>query len=207
MNIPEKGRAAEDILNDLQVYKEKDLDWQSGKITSYVYYPGDSAMDLINRAYTMYLTESALDPTSTPSILRIENEIIGMISNLVAGDENTVGNFTSGGTESVMMAVLSARNRARELKPEIKEPEIVIPYTAHACFHLCVAADCQSYAVIESTHNSFVLLSKYANSKRRIMVFAIHRDKKSSNPTSISVGCIELSSEMSLWTSQQCFAG
>jgi glutamate/tyrosine decarboxylase-like PLP-dependent enzyme len=135
MLIPAQGRSRQEILETLKSYKQNDLDWESGKITSYVYYPGQSAMDLISKAYTMYLTESALDPTSTPSILRIENEIIGMISNLVGGDENTVGNFTSGGTESVMMAVLSARNRARALHPEIIAPEIVIPFTAHACFH------------------------------------------------------------------------
>ncbi len=135
MLMPQNGMSKKEILETLQEYKKDDLDWKLGKITSYVYYPGDDAMGLINEAYTMYLTESALDPTSTPSILKIENEIIGMISSLVNGDENTVGNFTSGGTESVMMAVLAARNRARALRLEIKEPEIVIPFTAHACFH------------------------------------------------------------------------
>lgn len=101
----------------------------------YVYDAGEKARDVIQQAYLLYLAENALDPLTYPSFLRLENELIGMIANLVQGDENTVGNFTSGGTESIMMAVLAARNRARALRPQIKEPEIVFPSTAHAAFY------------------------------------------------------------------------
>ncbi|MFC1474667.1 pyridoxal phosphate-dependent decarboxylase family protein [bacterium] len=135
MIVPEKGSTKDEILKTLASYKENDLDWRAGRAMGYVYHPGDTAMDVINEAYTMYLTESCLDPTTCPSVLRMENEIVGMVSALLQGDENTVGNFTSGGTESVMMAVLAARNRARELQPEIHEPEIILPFTAHACFY------------------------------------------------------------------------
>lgn len=135
MNIPEKGLSKEQVLHTLRDYKQNDLDWKTGRVTSYVYDPGESVLDLINQAYTMYLTESALDPTTCPSILRLENEIVSMVAGLVGGDADTAGNFTSGGTESVMLAVLAARNRARALRPEITNPEMVIPFTAHACFH------------------------------------------------------------------------
>ncbi|MFH1538866.1 MAG: aspartate aminotransferase family protein [bacterium] len=135
MKIPEKGKTKGEILKTLHSYKEKDLDWRSGKVMGYIYHPGDEAMDVINEAYTMYLTENALDPTAYPSIFRIENELIGMLADLLRGDENMVGNFTSGGTESIMMAVLSARNKTRAERPEIKEPEIILPLTAHAAFY------------------------------------------------------------------------
>lgn len=135
MKISEKGMTKEEIMKILHSYKTHDLDWKSGKVMGYIYDAGDEVREVINEAYTMYLTENALDPTAYPSVLRLENEVVGMISNLVQGDENVVGNFTSGGTESIMMTVLAARNRTRALQPQIKEPEMVFPLTAHAAFY------------------------------------------------------------------------
>jgi glutamate/tyrosine decarboxylase-like PLP-dependent enzyme len=83
----------------------------------------------------MFLTENALDPTVFPSTLRLENEVVGMVVNLLRGDENVVGNFTSGGTESLILAVKTARDYARATRPHIKEPEMVLPVTAHASFY------------------------------------------------------------------------
>jgi glutamate/tyrosine decarboxylase-like PLP-dependent enzyme len=50
------------------------------------------------------------------------------------GDENVAGNFTSGGTESIMLAVKTARDFARAKRPQIRAPEMVLPVTAHAAF-------------------------------------------------------------------------
>lgn len=135
MKIPEKGMKKEEIMKVLESYKGRDLDWRSGKVLGYIYAPGEKANEVIKEAYTMYLTENGLDPLTYPSILRLENELVGMIADLLRGDGNVVGNFTAGGTESIMMAVLSARNRARALRPEIKEPEMILPFTAHAAFY------------------------------------------------------------------------
>ena len=135
MNIPPQGKTAQEVLDTLAAYKENDLDWRSGRATSYVYHPGDEAMDVVSRAYTMYLTESMLDPTTCPSVLRMENEVVGMMADLLRGGPDMAGSFTSGGTESVLMAVLAARNYARENRPEIQTPEVVVPFTAHACFY------------------------------------------------------------------------
>jgi glutamate/tyrosine decarboxylase-like PLP-dependent enzyme len=135
MKIPDKGLRKDDVFKALKSFKGADLDWKSGRVLGYVYYPGDKAQDVINEAYTMYLTENALDPTSFPSTLRLENEVVGMVANLLRGDENVVGNFTSGGTESLILAVKTARDFARATRPHIKEPEMVLPVTAHASFY------------------------------------------------------------------------
>ncbi len=135
MKIPEKGLGKEEIFESLRSFKGEDLDWKSGRVLGYIYYPGDKAQDVIDEAYTMYLTENALDPTTFPSTLRLENEVVGMVANLLRGDENVVGNFTSGGTESLILAVKTARDYARATRPHIKEPEMVLPVTAHASFY------------------------------------------------------------------------
>jgi len=83
----------------------------------------------------MYLGENGLDPLTYPSYLRLENELVSMIANLLGGDETVVGNFTTGGTESLILAVKAARDWARVHRPHIREPEFVLPITAHASFY------------------------------------------------------------------------
>ncbi|MDP8256635.1 MAG: aspartate aminotransferase family protein [Candidatus Alcyoniella australis] len=135
MKIPQKGRTREQILEDLESFRVNDLKWRDGKTFGYVYDPGKEAEEVGKKAYMMYLTENGLDPTSFPSLLRLENEIVAMSASNVEGDENVVGNFTSGGTESIMLAVKSARDYNRKHKPQITAPEMVLPITAHAAFH------------------------------------------------------------------------
>ncbi len=83
----------------------------------------------------MFLTENALDPTVFPSLLRLETDVVRMVADLLGGDGDVVGHMTTGGTESNMLAVKTARDWARATRPEIADPEIVLPVTAHASFH------------------------------------------------------------------------
>jgi len=137
--IPERGRAKDEILQTIKAYKQQDLPWGSGKVMAYVYDPGAEISGAGREAYMMYLTENALDPTTYPSVMRIEREVVRMIINLLRGDENVVGNMTSGGTESILLAVKTARDWARANRPEIRVPEMIVPRTAHAAFHKAAA--------------------------------------------------------------------
>ena len=132
LRIPPKGKSKEEIFQTLESYKGDDLDWKSGRVMGYVYDPGEKAKEVINQAYTMYLSENALDPLTYPSLLRLENEVVAMTANLLDSPAGVVGNFTSGGTESLMLAVKTCRDYARATKPHITEPEMVLPITAHA---------------------------------------------------------------------------
>jgi glutamate/tyrosine decarboxylase-like PLP-dependent enzyme len=130
----EEGLGIPQILQQLQQYKAQDLPWRTGRIFAYVYDPGAEAEQLMLDAYTMYLTENALDPTVFPSLLQLENEVMGMACELMYGPE-AVGHFTTGGTESIMLALKTARDYYRVHQPQIKEPEIILPHTAHAAFY------------------------------------------------------------------------
>jgi glutamate/tyrosine decarboxylase-like PLP-dependent enzyme len=123
------------VIETLERFRAGDMPWRDGRTWAYVYDPGPEAEEVIKQAFTMYLSENALDPTVFPSTLRMENELIAMAAAHLSGDEHVVGNFTSGGTESIILAVKTARDRARALQPQIREPEIVLPTTAHAAFH------------------------------------------------------------------------
>ena len=132
MKIPSKGLSKEEIFQTLQNYKGTDLDWKSGRVFGYIYDPGENVQDVIKNAYTLYISENGLDPLSFPSLLRLENEVVSMTANLLGCDSEAVGNFTSGGKESLIMAVKTCRDYSRAVKPHIKEPEMVLPITAHA---------------------------------------------------------------------------
>lgn len=135
MYIPQTGLSKEEILSTLRAFKARDMDWKAGKVFCYVYTPGEDPAEVTREAYLEFLTENGLDPTVFPSMLKLETDVVRMTVNLLRGDANAVGHLTTGGTESIMLAVKAARDKARAEKPHIKEPEMVLPKTAHAAFH------------------------------------------------------------------------
>jgi glutamate/tyrosine decarboxylase-like PLP-dependent enzyme len=68
-------------------------------------------------------------------LLKLETDVVRATIHLLRGDTNAVGHLTTGGTESIMLAVKTARDKARAEHPEITQPEMVLPKTAHAAFH------------------------------------------------------------------------
>ncbi len=134
MPIPRKGLSRDEVFRRLEAFRAHDMTWRDGRTWAYVYDPGREAEEVIKQAFCMYLTENALDPTVFPSTLELENELVTIAAHHLRGDANVVGNFTSGGTESIILAVKTARDRARALRPEIREPELLLPSTAHAAF-------------------------------------------------------------------------
>lgn len=134
MTMPEQGRDAGQIIEDLKNKQQQDLKWREGRVFSYVYDAGPEAMDLLKEAFNLYLTENGLDPTTFPSAMELEKDVIGMALDLLNGGEEAEGTFTSGGTESLLLSVKTARDYARETRPHIVEPELLLPETAHASF-------------------------------------------------------------------------
>jgi len=135
MNIPQQGLSKEEILNTLQALKGSDMDWHAGKVWCYVYHPGEDPAEVTREAYLSYLSENALDPSVFPSLLKVETDVVRATINLLRGDSDAVGHLTTGGTESIMLAVKTARDKVRAEHPEITQPEMVLPRTAHAAFH------------------------------------------------------------------------
>jgi sphinganine-1-phosphate aldolase len=135
MEIPEKGMAKEDIFEFLQTAKMYDAPWQDGRMFAYVYDPGAAAMEVGRQAYMAYLVENSLDPSTFPSVMKLETDVVRAVISLLQGGPQVVGNLTTGGTESIMLAVLTARDWARIHRPEISQPEMVVCQTAHHAFH------------------------------------------------------------------------
>jgi glutamate/tyrosine decarboxylase-like PLP-dependent enzyme len=132
--FPKIGQPKEELLRQMEVDKQNDLKWKEGKSFCLVYYPGEEKADMVQKAYNLFFTENALNPMSFPSLRRYETEVVSMVADLLHGDDEVVGSLTSGGTESILLAVKTARDFYRKEKPEINNPEIILPITAHPAF-------------------------------------------------------------------------
>ena len=155
MKIPKRGWSREQVFEQLERFRENDTPWREGRTWAYVYDPGREADGVIKDAFVSYLSENGLDPTAFPSALQMENDVVSMAARHLNGDADVVGNFTSGGTESIMLAVKAARDWAREQRRSIREPEMVLPETAHAAFQKAAYYLCVKPVIVSADPHSF----------------------------------------------------
>ncbi|MFX1304010.1 MAG: pyridoxal phosphate-dependent decarboxylase family protein [Promethearchaeota archaeon] len=132
--LPENGISEADLLKEMEYIRKDDINWRNGKVWSLVYHATDEHTEMLKKAYTMYFSKNALSPMAFPSLRKFETEVISMAIDLFNGDKRCCGSMTSGGTESLLMAVKTYRDWAEEKFPNIKEPEVVVPSSAHPSF-------------------------------------------------------------------------
>ncbi len=132
MPLPPRGADASTLLDELGARQARDVDWKSGRAFSLAYYAGDDVYDLAQRAYAKFLSTNALNVGAFPSLRGLQAEVVEMVSDLLHGGPEAAGFMTSGGTESILLAVKAARTRGRQRG--IEAPEMVLPTTAHAAF-------------------------------------------------------------------------
>ncbi|MCB9572681.1 MAG: aspartate aminotransferase family protein [Kofleriaceae bacterium] len=132
--IPARGVAADQVLAELAAMKSADTDWKGGRVFSLVYHAGDDHTRLLERAHALFASTNLLNPMAFQSLRRMEAEVTQMAAGLMHGPDTAVGAMTSGGTESILVAVAAYRDRARRKRPWIRHPEIVAPRTIHPAF-------------------------------------------------------------------------
>ena len=100
-----------DALERLKALQAADLPVHGGRTLAYVYDSGLPDVDRIGReAVAAYAGSNGLDPTAFPSLLQMENDLVGFALGLLDGPDSAVGTVTSGGSESVLLAVQAARD-------------------------------------------------------------------------------------------------
>lgn len=128
--FPESGVASVDILAEIAAMRPGDVDWRSGKAFSLVYDVDDAEHEaLLEKVAVEFIHENALNPFRYETLLRMETEVISMATALVGAG---CGSMSSGGTESIFLAVMTAREWARARG--IAEPKVVTTNTAHPAF-------------------------------------------------------------------------
>src|ERR1700754_157167 len=129
--LPDKGVPGQQILAELRELRAGDLPTHGGRLFAYVYDPGVPGLDdLARAAHAISAHVNGLDPTAFPSLLAMENALVGAAAKLLRGGTAAVGSVTSGGTESLILAVKAARDS----RPDLTTPRLVIPSTGHAAF-------------------------------------------------------------------------
>ncbi|GEN08344.1 Glutamate or tyrosine decarboxylase [Myxococcus fulvus] len=127
-----QGMSHQDVLDQMRELRSDDARWKEGRTWSLVYHAGDDIRRLLAEAYTEFMSENGLSPLAFPSLQRFESEVLAIASELFHG-EGTAGTLTSGGTESILMAVKTARDYARAERG-ITAPEMVLPASVHPAF-------------------------------------------------------------------------
>lgn len=131
-SIPEHGLSETKVLQELMHHSElKHSDWQDGRVSGAVYHGGDDIIDLQSKAFQINCVANQLHPDVFPAVRKMESEVVEMVLRLFHGDEKSCGTTTSGGTESLLLACLSAREYGRKFKG-ITHPEMIAPETVHA---------------------------------------------------------------------------
>lgn len=133
MSLPSSGLSRDDVFARLDEMKQNDVRWREGRAFTLAYNAGDDVIAVAEEAYRRFSTENALNTDAFPSLRRIQSEVVGIVTDWLAGGSEAAGFMTTGGTESLLLAVKAARERGRREKG-IERPNVVLPTSAHAAF-------------------------------------------------------------------------
>lgn len=130
--LPKMGKSPAEISQSLSALRHNDADWRGGRTGAYVFWASDEILRVAQDAYLTFFSENGLSPKAFPSLYKLEREVLEITAHLLRG-ETAVGSMTSGGTESIMVAVKTARDKARHERG-IQQAEMVLPRSAHPAF-------------------------------------------------------------------------
>jgi sphinganine-1-phosphate aldolase len=133
VTLPEQGMSKDEVVEALRAKRTKDARWQDGRTFGLVYDGGHDVHEVAEAVAVEFLHENALNTHAFPSLGQIQSEVVGACADLFHG-ATASGFMTSGGTESILMAVKAAKERGKAERG-ITAPEMVVPESAHAAFH------------------------------------------------------------------------
>lgn len=133
MALPAHGISRDQVLAQLDDFKVADVKWRDGHAFTLAYSAGEEVLAVAEAAYAKYSTENALNTDAFPSLRRIQSDVVDIVAGWLEAGPEGAGFMTSGGTESLLMAVKAARERGRKEKG-ITQPNVVLPTSAHAAF-------------------------------------------------------------------------
>jgi len=134
LTLPKEGWSAEDVSKELEALANMDhTRWEDGFVSGAVYHGGDELMKLQTEAFGKFTVANPIHPDVFPGVRKMEAEVVAMVLAMFNAPSGAAGVSTSGGTDSILMACLSARQKAYHERG-VKEPEMILPETAHTAF-------------------------------------------------------------------------
>ena len=134
--LPTHRRSWKEVREQMEEIRQADCPWYSERMfIGGSYFAGEDIVEVANQAYQMYINYNALYATKTfPSLVRYETDVVGALLELLNAPKDAIGSITTGGTESLIMAVKTAHEWARDHRQQATAPEIVVPHAAHPAF-------------------------------------------------------------------------
>lgn len=133
MKLPENGTPWPQLKAEMAERGAGDAKWRDGKTAVYVFNAGPEVEQVQKEAFTAFMSENGLGPLAFPSLAQMEKDVISMALDILHGPEGATGAMTSGGTDSITMALKTARDHARS-KGQSGQANIVLPQSAHLAF-------------------------------------------------------------------------
>lgn len=136
LELPKQGLSYEETLELMKKIKGSDLDPAAGKLWAYAYDAADGGKHkaFIAQAHNLFMDCNGLNPMAFPSLRHFENDVVSMSLKLVNSPKTGCGTMTSGGTESLLMAIKTYRDYALN-KHAITDPELICATTAHPAIY------------------------------------------------------------------------
>ena len=138
-SLPQTGTPWPDLQTAMDGYAAGDVAWRDGKTAVYIFNAGPEVEQVQKAAYTRFMSENGLGPAAFPSLKRMEEDVVGFGLSLLHGPDEASGAITSGGTDSITMAMKAARDFARKERGVLGPLNIVIPRSAHPAFDKAAA--------------------------------------------------------------------
>lgn len=142
-SLPEAGRPREEVLRELEeLQAREDRRWKEGRVSGAVYHGEPEHVDFLNRVYALCSQSNPLHADVWPGAIRFEAEVVAMTASLLGAreasasapaEQHVCGCVSSGGTESLFLAMKAYRDQARDRRG-IARPEVVVPSSAHPAF-------------------------------------------------------------------------
>jgi sphinganine-1-phosphate aldolase len=134
VRLPETGIAPEALDAQLAALQAGDADWRGGQVPLYVFLGSQAAADAGRSAFNRFFSENALGAARAfPSLRRLEDEVVAIGLDLMRAPQQATGHMTSGGSESIFLAVRAARDAARARRGR-RPGNLVLPVSAHPAF-------------------------------------------------------------------------
>jgi glutamate/tyrosine decarboxylase-like PLP-dependent enzyme len=137
--LPDASADWSEVREAMGAYAGGDIRWREGKTTVYVFNAGPEIERVQKEAYALFQSENGLGPAAFPSLKRMEDEVVGFGLELLHAPPEASGAITSGGTDSITMAVKAARDFARQARGLTGPLNMVIPRSAHPAFDKAAA--------------------------------------------------------------------
>jgi sphinganine-1-phosphate aldolase len=132
--LPKTSSTADEVMAQLRAMQVNDADYHNARTWCLIYNAGPEVDDLLVRVGAHTMLENALNPFVLPSLKEMQRDVVAIAADLLHGGDDAGGTMTSGGTESIFMAVKTARDKARAERG-LQTGRVIVPRTAHPAFH------------------------------------------------------------------------